>query len=115
MYPSFIIIKKDNDLKLIEFSSFDESTSNNTVISKFAFKIPTDHLDEVLLKGFLTREILYSNMFIKNYNSLFDAELRKTSEEFHFKHGIDAYIGINESGESEQSSIWVNGSIRKIY
>jgi hypothetical protein len=115
LFPSFLIVKKNDDLKLIESNSFNETTSNNTNITKFGFKVPTDRLDEIILKGFVTREILYSNVFIKNYNSLFDAELRKTSEEFHFKHCLDAYIGINESDDPERSSIWINGATRKIY
>jgi hypothetical protein len=115
LYPSFLILKRTDELILIEYNSFKERTIKNYDVFRFGLKVPTTNLDEVILKGFLSKELLYTNLYLKQNNPEFDEELIRTSEEFHFKFDLNAYIGINDLTANDKPSIWNSTVLTNTY
>jgi len=115
LYPSFLILKRTDDFILIHYNSFKERTIKNYDVFKFGLKVPTHYLDDVILKGFLSKELLYTNLYLRKNNPEYDEELIRTSEEFHFKYDINAYIGINDSNISDRPSVWSNSVVTKTF
>ncbi|MCX6151050.1 MAG: hypothetical protein NTX22_11030 [Ignavibacteriales bacterium] len=116
LYPSFIILLQENKFNLIEFNSYKEKSDKDENYFKFGIKIPTNNPDEILLKGFLTKELLYTNIFFMGEKKhKHELELTKTSEEFHFKYNLDAYIGINENPKNNNISIWNSNILTGTY